>query len=48
MSYLLQCAGYSAYQAQCLAPWLWFIAIAAVLYVVVNATPESDHKHKHK
>ena len=48
MSYLLQCAGYSAYQAQCIAPILWFIVFAAIFYVVVNAMPKSNHKRKHK
>lgn len=32
MTMLLTLAGYSAYQASCLAPWLWFLLIGAVVY----------------
>ena len=48
MSYLLQFFGYSAYQAQCLAPVLWFIVIAAIFYVTMNVKPKSNRNRKHK
>lgn len=31
MKELLILAGYSTFQASCLAPWLWFLLIGAVL-----------------
>lgn len=37
MKALLMLAGYSAYQAACLAPVMWFLVAAAALYVVAGA-----------
>ena len=37
MKALLMLAGYSAYQASCLAPVLWILVVAAALYVVAGA-----------
>lgn len=36
MTMLLTLAGYSAYQASCLAPWLWFLLIGAALYIAAG------------
>lgn len=35
MQKLLILAGYTAYQARCLAPWLWFLLLAGVIASVV-------------
>ena len=37
MKVLLMLAGYSAYQAACLAPAVWFLVAAAAVYVVAGA-----------
>lgn len=37
MKALLMLAGYSAHQASCLAPVLWFLVVAAVVYIVTGA-----------
>lgn len=36
MTMLLTLAGYSAYQAACLAPWLWFLLIGAALCIAAD------------
>jgi hypothetical protein len=46
MQHLLQMSGYSAYQAQCLAPFLWFIVAAGILYIVLPFIVESTNKRK--
>jgi hypothetical protein len=35
MKHLLLWAGYSAYQAGCLAPFLWFLLLAGIASAVV-------------
>lgn len=37
MEALLMLAGYSAHQAACLAPAVWFLVAAAAVYVVAGA-----------
>lgn len=36
MNALLQMAGYTAYQAQCIAPVLWFLTVAGTVAAVVE------------
>lgn len=31
MKWLLMQAGWTAYQASCLAPWLWFLIVAGIV-----------------
>lgn len=31
MKWLLMQAGWTAYQASCLAPWLWFLVVAGIV-----------------
>jgi hypothetical protein len=38
MRALLELCGYTAYQAQCIAPWLWAMLAALGVYVFVHCT----------
>jgi hypothetical protein len=46
MQHLLQMAGYSTYQAQCVAPFLWAVAASGILYMVFPFIAESTNKRK--
>lgn len=43
MTALLTLAGYSAYQASYLAPWLWFLLIGAALCLAADAQEKGEH-----
>jgi hypothetical protein len=36
--------GYTAYQAGCIAPWLWVLLAAAGVYVICTITMEDDNE----
>lgn len=48
MTTLLTWAGYSAYQAACLAPWLWFLLIGAGIYGISLQTTHHERRLLHE
>jgi hypothetical protein len=46
MQHLLQMAGYSTYQAQCVAPFLWAVAASGILYIVFPFVKENPFRRK--
>jgi hypothetical protein len=48
MQHLLQMAGYSTYQAQCVAPFLWAVAASGILYIVFPFVKENPFRRKKK
>jgi hypothetical protein len=38
MKHILMLCGYTAYQAGCIAPWLWAMLAALGVYAVVHCT----------